>query len=218
NVTIPYKHAAATVCDEITPTAQAIGAINTLTFGASTQGTNTDGPALVREFGRMDPQRLRRVQLLGAGGAARAAAWALREVGAREVFVCARRRAADLAESFQIQASSLRPIPEASLVISTLPGDPEIAESVLGAWVDPSARPAVYDLAYGGPTRRSPLVESAQSAGLEAADGRGMLVEQAALALSLWTGHDVEGIRRAMKAAIGMPLGDEPFDSNSSAD
>ena len=219
NVTIPFKQVAMDVCQRVTTTAQDIGAVNTLTFSESgpVHGTNTDGPALVRILSNMPRAALQRVQVLGSGGAAHAVAWALKEVEASEIHISARRPAEPLAQRFGAQSGPLARVSGVSLVISTLPSDTDLARSVVDAWTDLSARPRVYDVAYGAIDRPSPLVLQARAAGLAATDGRGMLVEQAALALSLWTGHEVDSIRRAMKAAVNLPLGDDPFDSNSSA-
>ena len=220
NVTIPYKQAAADLCDRISLTAQEIGAINTLTFSEAgpVHGTNTDGPALVRLLSAMPAPALHRVQVFGAGGAARAVTWALKEVGAGEVFVSARRGSEDLAAAFAATPGPLASVRGVTLVISTLPGEGELARSILEAWTDLSACPYVYDVAYGGQDGPSPLVSQARAAGLRAADGLGMLVEQAALALSLWTGGEVDRIRQAMKQATALSMNDDPFDSDSSAD
>ena len=220
NVTIPYKHLAAELCDHVTDTAADIGAVNTLTFHpeGSLSGHNTDGPALERLFGRLPPGALRKVQVLGAGGASRAVLWALRQVGAGEVHVSARRIDDDWPRGFGAQSGALAPIRGVTLVVSTLPGDRELARSAVETWIDTGSRPYIYDAAYGGLDRPSPLVIRARAAGLVAVDGLGMLVEQAALALERWSGHDVEPIRMAMRGAVGLTGNDDPFDSNSGAD
>jgi shikimate dehydrogenase len=82
NVTIPHKQAALALATEASPTARAIGAANTLTF--ATDGAivaeNTDAPGLIAALdGLTDMPAHPRVLVLGAGGSARAVAWALRE-------------------------------------------------------------------------------------------------------------------------------------------
>ncbi len=222
NVTIPYKEEALALCDRMTPTATRIGAINTLTFTESgaVEGTNTDGPALERLFAAMPQAARGRVQILGAGGAARAAAWALKTAGATEVIVTARSPSARsaVAAPFGASASPLGPVPRATMIVSSLPGTPDLAQQILRDWVDVGARPYVYDLAYGSLDSPSPLVEEARNLGLVAADGLSMLVEQAALALSIWTQRAPAPLLRAMKAAVGLPLSDDPFDSDPGAD
>lgn len=182
NVTIPHKLAAHDVADELTPAAAAIGAVNTLTFESQGRivGDNTDAGGFLDALG-MDPAGLRAL-VLGAGGAARAVVWALREAGA-EVAVCNRtwRRAVELAEEFGVRAVKLG---EASDILvnatSVGMGAKEPAESL------PLA-PAglVVDLVYG--TEPTPLYRWAQAQGLRVVDGLEMLVRQGALSFELWT-------------------------------
>jgi shikimate dehydrogenase len=197
NVTIPYKDHARQLATELSATAAEIGAVNTLTFSTGKiAGDNTDGPGLLRTFEDMPDDRFARVQILGAGGAARAAVWAVRARGAGEIRVCARRGGAGV--------KPLEPFQGATLVISSLPNDAAIAADVLARWIDLAARPFLYDLAYGGPGEASPLVARAREAGLSACDGQHMLLEQAALALAGWTGGEVSAIRVAMRAALAL--------------
>jgi shikimate dehydrogenase len=82
NVTIPHKHAALALSDQMTVAAQAIGAANTLTFeNGRIEADNTDAPGLIAAIG--EPVNGRTALVLGAGGAGRAAAWALRTAGAQ---------------------------------------------------------------------------------------------------------------------------------------
>ena len=81
NVTIPHKEAALALADHASEAARAIGAANTLTFeDGAIHADNTDAPGLLAALGE-DPAG-RTALVLGAGGAGRAAAWALREAGA----------------------------------------------------------------------------------------------------------------------------------------
>ena len=81
NVTIPHKLAALELADELSDTARAIGAVNTLTLHEDGRiaGDNTDAGGMIDALGEPPPPT---ALVLGAGGAARAAAWALREAGA----------------------------------------------------------------------------------------------------------------------------------------
>src|SRR5262249_18473624 len=85
NVTIPHKHAALALADEPTPRARAIGAANTLIFddGGVIRADNTDAPALVGALPFSPAGRT--AVVLGAGGSARAAVWALLDAGAADV-------------------------------------------------------------------------------------------------------------------------------------
>src|SRR5688572_33288167 len=81
NVTIPHKLAAHALADELTPAAAAIGAANTLSFEEGrVVADNTDAGGLLDALGEGLPGC--RALVLGAGGAGRAAVWALGEAGA----------------------------------------------------------------------------------------------------------------------------------------
>ena len=77
NVTVPHKEAALALADSASATAAAIGAANTLTFGddGSIAADNTDAPGFLAALGQ-DVRGLE-ATVLGAGGSARAVAWAL---------------------------------------------------------------------------------------------------------------------------------------------
>src|SRR5262249_53914176 len=82
NVTIPHKEAALALATDASPEARAIGAANTLTFGpgeGAVRADNTDAPGLLDALGDPVP---RSALVLGAGGSARAIAYALRGSGA----------------------------------------------------------------------------------------------------------------------------------------
>ena len=81
NVTIPHKQAALALADDAGAAARAIGAANTLTFAdGAICADNTDAAGLLAALGE-DPRGMTAL-VLGAGGAGRAAVWALREAGA----------------------------------------------------------------------------------------------------------------------------------------
>lgn len=203
NVTIPYKTRALDQATVVSPLAELLGAANVLTFEAdgTVSADNTDAPALVDVLRSYAPPALERVVVLGAGGAARAAVWALGQAGAHEVVVCARepsRAEALRGLAPRTRASGLGPV-EASLVVSSLPGDAALAEAALDAWI---RAPAVLDLAYGPPGRPSVLVAQARGRGLVAEDGLAMLVGQAALSLAAWTGADPQAVHAAMSGGF----------------
>lgn len=203
NVTMPYKPHAYRAATTHTRVAEAIGVANTLSFldGQTVEAHNTDGPALV-ELLRPWVEARQTVQVLGAGGVARASAWALRELGA-DLTICARRpdAAQTLATDFGAKASGLVPRPGAGIVVSTLPAEETLGARAANEWIDAKASPLVMDLAYraDGPT---PLVRIAEQHGLKAVDGLPLLVEQAALAYARWLEVEVPPVRAAMYAAV----------------
>ena len=108
NVTIPHKQAALELADRPSEAATAIGAANTLMFAhdGTIAAENTDAPGLIAAL-QTSPRGMR-VLILGAGGSARAVAWALRKAGAGEVSVWNRtpERARALARDLGVRAVS----------------------------------------------------------------------------------------------------------------
>jgi shikimate dehydrogenase len=126
NVTIPHKQAALSLADRPSEAAREIGAANTLRFGpdGTIAAENTDAPGLIAALGQLaglpaQPSAL----VLGAGGSARAAVWALRAAGAREISVWNRtpERATTLARELGARAVSA-PAPAELLVNCTSVG------------------------------------------------------------------------------------------------
>jgi shikimate dehydrogenase len=193
NVTIPHKHAALALADERSAAAAAIGAANTLLFGEDgrIQADNTDAPGFLAALGE-DPAG-KRALVLGAGGAGRAVAWALREAGAAEVGVWNRTadRAAALAHDLGV-AHVERPGACDLLVNATSVGlDPPLegdeALRALGLdTVDPP--PVVVDLVYSD--KPTALLAWACAGGSRTVDGLEVLVRQGALSFERWTGRE----------------------------
>ena len=187
NVTIPHKEAALAVATERSPAARAIGAANTLTFrpDGTIAAENTDAPGLLDALGT--PVGERTALVVGAGGSARAAVWALRNAGAAEVLVWNRtaERARELARAVGGTAVP-EPRPADILVHCTSIGlDGADAAEALG--LDVTDYGTVVDLVYtaGG----TPLLNRARAAGCATVDGLEMLVRQGARSLELWTGR-----------------------------
>ena len=201
NVTMPHKAAAAAACDARTPAAARLGSVNTVLVrdDGSLLGDSTDGEGFLRSLGDagLDPAG-RSVLLLGAGGAARAVAAALVELGAR-VQVAARRT--DAAEELG------RVVPDVTVGVWPEAGAVS-AEIVVNATpigmggadappVVPVADQWIVDLVYH--PLETPWLRRAESAGAHAVGGLGMLVHQAALSFECWTG--VPAPLEAMRAA-----------------
>jgi shikimate dehydrogenase len=192
NVTIPHKLAALELADELSDAARSIGAVNTLTLreDGSIAGDNTDAGGLLDALGDPVPAT---ALVLGAGGAARAAAWALREAGA-EVTIWNRtaRRAEALAKELGVGAGSA----DAELLVNATsvglrPDDPLHGLPLVDARV-------VVDLVYGdAPT---PIARWAEERGARLVDGLDVLVRQGARSLAVWTGREppLEVMRRAV--------------------
>jgi shikimate dehydrogenase len=216
NVTVPHKETVIPFLDGLTPTAQAIGAVNTIiktrqshnspspallergTGGEVLIGHNTDAAGLLADLYAHHVHISKRpVLILGAGGAARATVAACAGVGAQIRIIARRRAQAQLLitnnPSLEIFDWSpldfLRASNECALIINTTPlgMTPNTGTS---PWLEGTPFPPdafVYDLVYN--PAETLLVRQARAAGLRAATGLGMLIEQGALAFELWTGQ-----------------------------
>jgi shikimate dehydrogenase len=219
NVTIPHKQAALALADEASVAATEIGAANTLCFAAdgTISAENTDAPGLIAALGSSASEPFGGLPahpsalVLGAGGSARAAVWALREAGAREVSVWNRtpERARALAAELGVRAVSA-PVPAELLVNCTSVGlersasEPE-GLNQLGLTFDQVGEYSyVADLVYrSGATQ---LLAAARAHGARTLDGLEILVAQGALSFELWTGR--EAPRDVMRQAA--EAGDSP--------
>ena len=227
NVTIPHKEAALAVAQRASAQARAIGAANMLTLEDGVlHADNTDAPGLLSALS-VSPAGMR-VLILGAGGSARAAVFAMLESGAADVAVWNRTpaRAEALAREFGVRALAT-PEPADVLVNCTSvglhafsPGAPAPrAETPRGGReLQPSASELeelnqlsltfdlvdeyshVVDLVYRSPP--TALVLAARMHGVHAVEGLDVLVAQGALSFERWTGrHAPADVMRAAAAA-----------------
>ena len=207
NVTIPHKEAMARRCDRLTPLAARCAAVNVFWHEAGVLvGDNSDvgGADMVARALLRGRHAGARVALLGAGGAAAAMLAAVEGWEGARAMVHNRHmpRAQQLASRFAPFARAADSVADAlsgaTLVVNATPlglhdGDPfplPVEQLPRGA--------AVLDLVYH-PLETS-WVRAAREAGHWAADGRGMLVEQGAIAFQRWFG--VEPDRNAMWTAM----------------
>lgn len=212
SVTMPHKDAVVGALDALDADAEALGAVNCVRRdGRRLVGANTDGPGLVASLrsdcGR-DPAGSRCV-VLGAGGAARSAVRALAAAGAARVTVVNRTsehavRAAALA-GVAGHVGDESALGDADLVVNATPvgmEGPDVGRLPVPAGLL-GAGQLVVDLVYH--PRRTALLAAAEEAGAATADGTGMLVHQAALAFTAWTG--LEAPLAAMRGAVVDALG-----------
>ncbi|MCG0278416.1 MAG: shikimate dehydrogenase [Thermanaeromonas sp.] len=205
NVTIPHKQAILPFLDEIDPLAKLIGAVNTVVVKeGKLVGYNTDASGFWRSLKEegVDP-RGKRALILGAGGAARAVAYALVKHGCNRLYIANRTydRARELAETLKKAGeTSVEPLsleeaflasilPEADLIINTTSVGMETVGGELPITADKlEARHIIYDLVYNPPYTK--LLKMASSKGCRAISGRSMLLYQGAEAFTLWTGRE----------------------------
>jgi 3-dehydroquinate dehydratase/shikimate dehydrogenase len=213
SVTAPHKSIVMSCLDWIEPRATEIGAVNTIVIqGVQLHGYNTDAAGFIlplcRAFGSLEKARC---AIIGAGGAARACSWALRQEGA-EVKVLARNpeKAKALAEEFNVQSGQLTraQLSGFDIVINATPlglrGElqnetPATAEKLRGVRL-------AYDLVYNPLETR--FIREARDAGCQTLSGIEMLLAQAVEQFKLWTGKtpDIEVMRSA--ALAGRRLND----------
>jgi shikimate dehydrogenase len=201
SITLPHKLAAHALCDELSPAARAIGAVNCLVLEhGKLVGHNTDSLGFVDAVNM--PLGGMRVVLLGAGGAARAVAYGAAQAGAH-VDVIARSPCAWFAA--QPWSELATAIARADLLVDCTPaGLDEAGDAAFAAQIPLDALPksaAVATLVYH---RATALLERARALGHATLDGRAMLVHQAARAFAIWTDRvaPVEIMTRALDESL----------------
>ena len=206
NVTVPHKQAVMEHLDQIDALATRIGAVNTIVNeGGRLLGSNTDAAGFIdslRDEAGLNPSGLEAV-LVGAGGAARAAAYALAIEGAASLTIANRTldRARTLADEvgrtgLKAQALALDDdeLPhrclEAQLIVNStsvgmLHGPAEGLSPIPSEVIRPGV--VVYDMVYN--PADTPLLKTARSGGAKVAGGLLMLVYQGAASFRQWTGR-----------------------------
>ena len=214
NITIPHKQNIIAYLDRLTPIAAAIGAVNTVyKDGQNLVGDNTDMRGFWMDLNRVQGlfmEKEGKCLVLGAGGSARAVAFALVDA---ELYVTIAARRVEQAEQIRNQFIGYRDqisvvqwnnisdvIADSTLIVNATPIGMH-PHSTVSPWPVglPFPREAiVYDLVYNPVETR--LIKEAKASGLKAVSGLGMLVEQAALSFQCWTGLSVP--RKVMMEAI----------------
>jgi shikimate dehydrogenase len=203
NVTVPHKQTILPHLDNLTALARDIGAVNTILKRAASNGgveligENTDAYGFIQALRvrRIDPRGTRAV-ILGAGGGAAAAAYALAEAGAREIVLLNRSltRAVELADRLN------RKFPQLALGINDwdAPGRAQLVIQATPAGMSPRANESplpdrcvlarhaiAFDLVYNPPATE--FLKRARAQGARVIGGLEMLIYQGARAFELWT-------------------------------
>jgi shikimate dehydrogenase len=217
NVTLPYKQSIIPLLDEVSSEARQIGAVNTVTIDqlGRTIGYNTDRVGFRRSFeetlARKSSDRKTAV-LIGAGGAGRAVAFALMDLGIANLLIHdldmarATALAADIVAHFGPRAMPLENpddgVADADGVVNAtpigmhgIPGEPLPLTSI-------DAHHWVADVIYT--PLETELIKAAKSRGAMVMNGGGMCVHQAAEAFRLFTGKapDVSRLHRVFAGAV----------------
>jgi shikimate dehydrogenase len=206
NVTIPHKAAALAVSGAASPRARAIGAANTLLFDAAADGwriaaENTDAPGMLAAL-PVSPAG-RRALVLGAGGSARAAVWALLGAGAEEVMVWNRDPVRAEALCAELGGRAVRRAAPAELLVhctavGLAPGT-GFKDLPLDA-DDLSKYEILVDFVYRH--EGSLLTQAARARSVETVDGLELLIAQGAISFELFTGAPAP--LAAMREAVGL--------------
>ena len=221
NVTVPHKERVRSYLDRMDPSARAMGAVNTIVRdGHSLVGYNTDAYGFIRslkERAELEPRGMR-VLLLGAGGAARAAAFGLAEekIAALTIANRTHERVTRLADevrssigqvaTISLDADALEAAGNAAdLIVNSTSigmrhGDAETHSPLKAHQIAPGS--LVYDMVYNPPETR--LLTEARRAGARTLGGLPMLIYQGAAAFERWTGKEapIEVMFRAGEKAL----------------
>ncbi|HEY6443621.1 MAG TPA: shikimate dehydrogenase [Candidatus Acidoferrales bacterium] len=203
SVTLPHKESILRFLHQCDPLAEKIGAVNTVAVrsGGRLHGYNTDYVGILQTLERRIKLRGSRVLIVGAGGAARAVAYALAQAGTA-VFVSARRlqRAKRLARAVggeAVERAALRHTAFDVIVNATPVGmHPSVASSPLKAG-ELNCK-LVFDIIYRPQITK--LLQMAARRGIQTVSGVEMFVAQGAAQWKIWTGHrpPVSAMRRVV--------------------
>ena len=218
NCSLPHKLTVIEHLDGLAPSAEIIGAVNTVVMRDGLWiGENTDGQGFVEALRPVCELEGQRVTLFGAGGAARAVAVELALAGAAHITVVNRSRPrgqelADLitsktgASAEYTHWSPAMPIPPGTGIVvnATAIGlYPAVDDQLDVDWSTLRPGMVVADAIPNPP--RTHLIRTAEAAGCTVLDGLGMLVNQGAIAIRLWSGVDVDRsvMRRTLEDLFG---------------
>ncbi len=218
NCSLPHKVEVVRHVDELTPAARLIGAVNCVTIeNGRLIGDNTDGKGFTASLTQVRDPRGLSIVVLGAGGAGRAIAVELALAGATRVTIVNRRaeradevarvvRAAGAPQVETVRWSGDFAVPGHCAVL--------VNATSVGLYPDVEAQPAVHmetlkpDLVVADVIPNPPMTRflgAARARGCTTLDGRGMLVNQAAVAVEQWTG--APAAIEAMHAAYAQIFG-----------
>ncbi len=205
NVTIPHKEAVLPLLDEITEEAASVGAVNTIVNENGTlTGYNTDVTGIARALDSVhDTLRQKTIVILGAGGAARAAAYASAKYCSPQsiiVFNRTHNRAENLVQHFQKLFPKIvwksvgehetlaRSVEKSILIVNATPVGmhPHVKASPLPFEAKFSNHQIIFDIVYT--PLRTALLNQAEACGAATIEGIEMFIHQGARAFELWTG------------------------------
>lgn len=195
SVTVPHKIEVMAYLDEIDPVARQIGAVNTVVNDQGClKGSNTDWLGFVRSLEVYTPIQDKRVVILGAGGAARAVAFGVKQRNGK-LTILNRVEEVTMAQALANELdcawgdlTQLDAITAADIVINatSVGMHPHVAQTIIATR---HLRPAqiVYDVVYNPLETR--FLREAKAVGCQVAPGYEMLLLQGVAQFELWTGQ-----------------------------
>tara|TARA_B100001121_G_scaffold57151_1_gene50428 strand:+ start:59 stop:919 length:861 start_codon:yes stop_codon:yes gene_type:complete len=205
NITIPFKEKVLNYCNEISPLAKQIKAVNTLKPNGKGEwnGINTDVEGLIYPLENLNLLNKQAI-ILGSGGAARSAIQGLINLKMSEIIVISRNQTSlkSLLNDFKNQhlikgvyfnnANVLNLINSADLIVNTTPvgminhtSAKEEMPFGNNFWDSLNSKTVIYDLIYN--PQETPLLNFSREKGCQTINGMKMLVAQGAKSLSYWT-------------------------------
>jgi len=220
-VTLPHKQAVMPMLDTLDETATGVGAVNWIVNrDGKLSGRNTDAPGFLRSLREetgFDPAGCSAV-LFGAGGAARAIAYALRSADCAKLAIANRTVEKAQALAADMTGGRFRPlaigltkdeltdcVPYAELLVNAtslgMAGGPSPDATPVTADLI-SSRALAYDAVYAPPG--TPFLQEAEAAGGRSASGLSMLVYQGVIGFELCTGQKapVDVMMTALQRAV----------------
>ncbi|BEV35370.1 shikimate dehydrogenase [Synechococcus sp. M16CYN] len=208
NVTVPHKQNVASWCEELSPLAQRLGAVNTLVpleEAGGWHGTNTDQEGFLTTLDKSFKLRNRQAVILGCGGSAHAIAAGLQSLGLASITVVGRREntlhrfiqniqhdTVPLTSCLESNPMLSAVLEQADLVVNTTPvgmaqyRDANVMPLGQEIWSSLQDSAILYDLIYT--PRPTAWLAWGQDHGHQCIDGFEMLVQQGAASLRLWSG------------------------------
>ncbi|MGE6412794.1 shikimate dehydrogenase [Planococcus kocurii] len=193
NITLPHKQSIVPLLGKLEDSASQMNAVNTVNFdGTHYVGSNTDGDGFVRSLFVHAIDKTSKVLLIGAGGAARGIAFALKRAGFTNVTITNRtyRRAEELAAETNASAMTLieseQQLAEFAIVIQTTSVGLATGEALPISLDRVKSGTLVADIIYN--PLETPFLKKAREKNCIISNGVGMFVYQGAIAFEKWTG------------------------------
>ena len=218
NITVPHKQTIIPYLDSISREAELTGSVNTVIIkDGKIHGESTDGWGLENALGEAFDFEVNggKILFIGCGGAVQATAFHFAAQGAKALFFANR----TLSKAEDLSSKISKNYPDCECQCCALDDDESLTKFIAQASIavqgsslglkdsDPMPiKPELlkdicfYDTIY----KETPLLQAAENAGLQTADGRTMLLHQGAKSLELWTGQKapIEKMRQALYDAI----------------